>query len=763
MFRGRVSIFGAAVLLCLYLLTGAMGTVQAQSLMSGGIIKEIRIEGVQRIEPETVRSYMRVNPGDPFDPLRLDKSLKNLFSTGLFADVTLHRDGSALIVTVVENPIINRIAFEGNDRLDNDTLAAEIVLRPRIVFTRTKAQADTLRVLEIYRRSGRYAATVEPKVIQLAQNRVDLVFEINEGPLTVIQSINFIGNRVYSDSKLEDQITTTESAFYLIFNSNDTYDPDRLAFDRDLLRRFYVQEGYADFRVLSVVAELLPDREGFIITFTIDEGERYKFGSINITTTLPRLSEDSLRPLLVAEEGEWYNAEEIEKTIDNLTASVGNQGYAFVDIRPRVQRDRDSRLIDVTFEIQEGKKAFVERIDIQGNDRTLDRVIRREFRLVEGDAFNAALLRRTRQRIRNLGFFKTTEITQQQGSAPDKILIGVEVEEQSTGDLTFGAGFSTSVGPVGTVGVRERNLLGRGQDLRLNFTISGAESQLDLSFTEPYFLDRNLAAGFDVYHINSDDDERSFDSTRTGGSLRAGFSYSEDLRHVFRYTLENQNIENVDSDASLLVQEEEGESIESAVSHELKYDTRDSRFDPHEGLALRLRNEIAGLGGDIYYIKSSVGGEYHYPLTEDWTISIDGEVGNIIGLGQDTRISDRYFIGGGLCRGFESAGVGPRDKPTEDPLGGKNFYAGTLETGFPLGLPEEYKIRGRIFTDICSSWDLDKTNADVQDEASPRISVGAGISWLSPFGPIILDLGFAVVDEEFDQTELVNFSFGTQF
>ncbi len=763
LFRGRVSTFGGVALLWLYLLAGALAPAQAQSLMSGGIIKEIRIEGVQRIEPETVRSYMRVNPGDAFDPLRLNRSYKDLFDSELFADVTLHREGDTLVVTVVENPIINRIAFEGNGRLEDDALAAEIVLRSRSVFTRTKAQNDTLRLLEIYRRSGRYAATVEPKVIHLEQNRVDLVFEINEGPMTTIRSINFIGNRVFSDSKLKDQITTAEYAFYLILTSNDTYDPDRLNFDRDLLRRFYLREGYADFRVLSVVAELLPDREGFIVTFTVEEGERQRFGKIDITTTLPRLGPETLHQYVVGEEGDWYNAEEVEDTIDNLTEVVGNLGYAFVDIRPRAERDRENRLINITFEITEGPKVFVERIDIQGNERTLDEVVRREFRLVEGDAFNSAKLRRSRQRIRNLGFFQTVNVETRQGSAPDKTLIAVEVEEQSTGDLTFGAGFSTSVGPIANTGIRERNLLGRGQDLRLNFTISGAQSELDLSFTEPYFMGRNLAAGFDLFHIVSDDDERSFDQTRTGGSLRAGFSYNEKLRHVLRYTIENQTIENVNSDASLLVQQEEGESLESTISHELKYDARDSRFDPRQGVALRLRNEIAGLGGDVFYIKSSVGGEYHYSLTEDWTISVDGTVGNIVGLGQDTRISDRYFVGGGNCRGFEFAGVGPRDRVTDDALGGKNFYAGSLEMGFPLGLPDEYDIRGRIFTDFCSAWDLDKTNADVLDEATPRVSVGAGVSWKSPFGPIVLDLGFALVDETFDQEQLVNFSFGTQF
>ncbi len=759
--KGRIS--AAGMLLALCLASASWVPAWGQSLMSGGIIREIRVEGTQRIEPETVRSYMRVNPGDPFDPLRLDRTLKNLVSTGLFADVTLRREGSTLIVSVVENPIINRIAFEGNKRLEDDDLSSEVALRPRVVFTRTKAQLDTNRLLEIYRRLGRFAATVEPKVIQLPQNRVDLVFEINEGPLTTIQSINFIGNRVFSDSSLRDEINTAETAFWLIFSSNDTYDPDRLEFDRERLRRFYLKEGYADFRVVSLVAELLPDREGFIVTFTVEEGERQKFGKINVSTTLPKLDPETLGGHVLAEEGEWYDAGLVGETIDNLTEIVENLGYALVDIRARTERDRENRLINLTFEIQEGPKVFVERIDIHGNERTLDRVIRREFRLVEGDAFNRAKLRRSSRRIRNLGFFGTVDVETAPGSADDKIVVSVEVEEKSTGDLTLGAGFSSSAGPLAVVGIRERNLLGRGQDLRIGFSLSGEQSQLDLSFTEPYFLGRNIEAGFDLFRIETNDDARSFDEERTGGSLHGGFSYNENLRHVLRYTLENKNITDVNTNASILIRDEAGEFLESTISHELRWDTRDDRFDPREGLALRLRNELAGLGGDVYYFKSAVGGEYHYSIAENWTASVDGEVGNIIGLGEDTRASNRHFVGGNNCRGFEFAGVGPRDVPSGDALGGNYFYTGTLELGLPLGLPEEFAIRGRIFTDICAAWGLDRTVAGVADESTPRVSVGAGLSWNSPLGPIIVDLGFAVIDEDFDKQEILNFSFGTQF
>jgi len=735
----------------------------AQTDLSGGVINEIRIEGTQRIEPETVRSYMRINPGDPFDPVSLDKSLKNIFSTGLFADVTLRREGDALIVSVVENPIINRIAFEGNDRLDSKTLEAEVTLRPRVVFTRTKAQSDAQRLLEIYRRSGRYAATVEPKVIQLPQNRVDLVFEIKEGPLTKINAINFIGNRVFSDSSLRDEITTSEAAFWRFLSTTDTYDPDRLSFDRELLRRFYLSEGYADFRVNSVVSELTPDREGFVVTFTIEEGERYKFSKIDVTTTLRDLNPEELRQHILTEEGDWYDAKAVEDTVSNLTDAVGNLGYAFVDIRPRTVREQEARTIGIVYEINEGPKVFVERIDIQGNVRTLDRVIRREFRLVEGDAFNSAKLRRSRQRIRDLGFFRKVEVDNKPGSAADKTVVTVDVEEQSTGDLTFGAGFSTESGPLGTIGLRERNLLGRGQDLRLNFTISGVDSQLDLSFTEPYFLDRNLAAGFDVFRTKTNKRRRAFDLERIGGSLRTGFNYNEHLRQVLRYTLEQSTISDVDTGASLLIKEEEGTFLVSGVGQELSYDTLDSRFDPRSGMVLRLRNEVTGAGGDVRFLKSSLGGAYYYSIFENWTASVDAEVGNIIGLGQDTRISDRHFVGGSKCRGFQFAGVGPRDAPTGDALGGKQFYTGSLELGFPLGLPEEYDIRGRVFTDVCSAWGLDRSDPNVLDESSPRLSVGAGLSWQSPFGPIIIDLGFAVIKEDFDETELLSFSFGTQF
>lgn len=753
------------------LLTGGLlgggllvGEAAAQSIMSGGTLREIRVEGTQRIEPETVRSYLRLNPGDPFDPVRIDQSLKSIFATGLFADVTLRREGDALIVTVVENPIINRIAFEGNRRIEDETLEAETELRPRVVFTRTKAQNDVQRILELYRRNGRFAATADPKVIELPQNRVDLVFEINEGDQTGIKAINFVGNRAYSDSKLREQISTAESSFWRFLSSTDTYDPDRVTFDRELLRRFYLSEGYADFRVISAVAELTPDREGFIITFTIEEGPRYRFGVIEVATSLRNLDPNSLREELATEEGEWYDASAVETTIGNLTDRVGNLGFAFVDIRPRANRDRDSLTIDVTFDIQEGPKVFVERIDIQGNVRTLDDVIRREFKLVEGDAFNSAKLRRSRTRIQRLGFFSNVEVSNEPGSTPDRTVVTVEVEEQSTGDLTFGAGFSSTAGPLGSIGIRERNLLGRGQDLRLGFTLSGERSQLDLSFTEPYFLDKNLAAGIDLFRIVQEQEESSFDENRLGGALRTGYQITEHVRQVWRYVLARREIEDVDANASSVIRDEEGTRLESSITQEISYDTRDSRFDPREGALLGLSTQFAGLGGDVKFLKTSLNSGYYIPVTDDITLSFLGEAGSVFGIGEDTRASDRFFIGGSSFRGFEFAGIGPRDAGTGDALGGKYFYTGTAEMSFPLGFPEEFEVRGRVFGIVGSVFDIDDdTGASINDEGTPRVSIGTGLTWNSPFGPVLIDFGFPIVKESFDEEEIISFSFGTRF
>jgi len=738
--------------------------VHAQS----GLIRDIEVEGNNRIETATVNAYLTVAPGDSYDIQKINSSLKALFSTGLFADVSFSFNQGILRVNVVENPIINRIAFEGNQRLKDDTLSAELQLRPRVVYTRTKVQADVQRILELYRRSGRFAATVEPKVIQLDQNRVDLAFEIDEGDATGIRKINFVGNKAFDDGELSDVIRTTESAWWKILTADDNYDPDRVTFDRELLRRFYLSAGYADFQVLSSVAELTPDRSDFFVTYTVSEGQRYQFGEINVVSQIDKIDPETLMPLIEIESGEWYNANLVDDAVDALTDSVGDQGYAFIDIRPNVQRNRETGTIDITFNISEGPKVYVERINVVGNVRTLDEVIRREFRLVEGDAFSSSKMQRSKQRIENLNFFKSVDVKTLPGASPDLTVIEVDVEEKSTGEFSIGAGYGTDNGAFGQLGIRERNLLGKGQDLRLNFTLGSTDQQVDLSFTEPYFLDREIAAGFDLYRREEDNqDESSYDEEQTGGRLRAGFRYSEELSHSFRYSLESNSYSNIDrNSASRLLLAEETEFVESAIGHTLTYDERDSSISPTEGYFARLSNDLAGLGGDEQYLRTRVEGGYYYPLDREheWVLSTRGSTGYIFGFDDDTRISQRFSVGGSNLRGFEAAGVGPRDIATGDALGSKLYYTGTVQLDFPLGLPSEFALTGRVFSDFGSGQDVDGARpGEIYDTGSLRSSVGFGVGWESPFGPIGVDISQAVTKEDHDKEEMFRLNFGTRF
>jgi outer membrane protein insertion porin family len=743
------------------LLVGAMPA----SAQEGGRIRSINVLGTQRIEIETVKSYMAIAEGDLYDSDRVNRSLKALFNTGLFQDVAIRREGDQLLVRVVENPIINRIAFEGNKRIKEEQLNTEIQLRPRTVYTRSKVQADVKRILELYRRSGRFAATVEPKIIQLEQNRVDLVYEISEGQPTYVRRISFVGNKRYDQDRLREVLQTKEERWYRFLSSDDTYDPDRVTYDRELLRRFYLKHGFADFRVSSAVAELTPSREGFFITYTIDEGERYKFGASTINASLRDLKPEDLQPLLVSEEGGWYNADQVEDIVQKLVDAVGTKGYAFVDVRPQVNRNPETKTIDITYNIQEGPRVFVERIDISGNVRTLDRVIRREFRLVEGDAFNSAKLRRSRQRLKDLNFFEKAEVNNvPSDSAPDRTIIKVDVQEKSTGELMFGVGWASSAGPILEASLRERNLLGRGQDLRLGGGLGTKRTSLDLSFTEPYFMDREVAAGFDLFAIDRKlQKESSYDASSIGGDLRMGYRLSENLRQDLQYTLKQDTVKGVNS-TSIYVQEQIGSKVSSMIGQSLTYDRRDSRIDPTEGYFLRLGTEGAGLGGDIRYLRGVLSGGQYFTLTEKVVLGLSSTVGYIHGLDQRVRITDRFFVGGDNLRGFANGGVSPRDSGTGDALGSIWQAVGSAQVKFPIGLPEEFGVSGQAFTDIGTAGPTDtRDTLSVEQSQSLRVSPGVGLSWKSPMGPVSVDLGFPVLKEKFDKKEFFRFNFGTKF
>ncbi|HLM14199.1 MAG TPA: outer membrane protein assembly factor BamA [Reyranella sp.] len=738
--------------------------------VAGGTITGVQIQGNVRAEPETIRSYLQLKEGQPYDHAAADRSLKALFGTGLFSDVVIEMQGSTLVVKVTENPIINRVAFEGNRKIEDDKLRDEVQSKPRQVFTRARVQADVERILTIYRRGGRYNASVDPKVIKLDQGRVDLVFEINEGDVTGIQRISFVGNEAFSDGTLRGKIRTSESAWYRFLSSDDRYDPDRLNLDRELLRKFYLSEGYADFRVVSAVAELAPNREGFFITFTISEGERYKFGKVEVSTRFAGLDVDVLQSYLTMSQGEWYDADEVEKTVTALSDIVGSLGYAFVEVRPNIRRNKDNLTVDVTFDIQEGPRVYVERINISGNTRTLDKVIRREFRLAEGDAFSTAKVRRSQQRLRNLGFFEKVDISAQPGSAPDKTNLEVQVVEQSTGDISFGAGFSTTSGILGDISIKERNLLGKGQELRLGLSIGTLSTLVDLSFTEPYFLDRPMAAGFDIFRTSNDrQNVASYSDRSIGFSLRAGWAYTEHLRQNVRYTLRQTDIYNVQPWASTIVQLNAGTSVVNEVSETLAWDTRDTRLNTTKGFLLRNTMAVAGLIGTEQYYRTTADAVYYQSIFEDVVASIGGSVGGVFpysGSGAALRLNNLFFIGGDTLRGFAVGGIGPRDSITADALGGTYFYSATTELSFPLGLPKEIGIFGKAFVDVGSLWGLGgpaQYSNTVLTSNTMRISTGVGIQWVSPFGPIRIDYAIPLQQDPWDKTENIRFSFGTRF
>lgn len=751
-----------ALVVCL-LVVGLMPALAQEA----GRVRQIVVQGTQRIEVETVKSYMAITEGDPYDAERVDRSLKALFNTGLFADVSIRREHDSLVVRVVENPILNRIAFEGNKRLKDEELQAETQLRPRVVYTRTKVQSDVKRILELYRRNGRFAASVEPKIIQLEQNRVDLVFEIAEGPPTLVKRINFVGNRKYDDGKLREILQTKEERWYRWLSTDDNYDPDRVTYDRELLRRFYLKRGFADFRVTSAIAELTPDREGFFITFTVDEGDRYQFGQSVVNVKMRDLEPGELQPMLISEAGEWYNADEVEDIVQKLTDAVGSKGYAFVDVRPQVTRNRETKTIDIAYDIQEGPRVFVERIDITGNVRTLDKVIRREFRLVEGDAFNTAKLRRSRQRIRDLAFFEKVEVTNVPSEiAPDRTVVKVDVQEKSTGELSFGVGWSTIAGPLAEVSMRERNLLGRGQDLLIRSSLGAKRTTADLAFTEPYFLDRPMSAGFDLFAIQRKlQKESSYDSNTIGGGLRTGYAISEQLRQDWKYQLKRDQVENISTNASRYIKEQEGTSVTSSVLHGALYDRRDSRLDPTEGYYLRMNNELAGFGGTEKFFRNNFGAGQFWTVTEKTVLSATGSAGLIAGIDQKVRITERYFIGGENLRGFATAGVSPRDAGTGDALGGTWQALGSLQLRFPLGLPEEFGLAGQVFTDFgtVGPTETSASTSAINQSQMVRVSIGTGVAWKSPMGPVTADIAIPLAKESFDKTEFFRFNFGTRF
>jgi outer membrane protein insertion porin family len=732
-------------------------------------ITDIRVEGTQRLEPETVTSYLTMAKGDTATPEKIDGSLKALYATGLFKDINIAMDGSSLVVRVDENPVINRITYEGNDAVSKDDLEKEVQLKPRQVYTLPKVQRDVQRILDVYRRSGRFAAVVEPKLVKLEQNRVDLVFEIKEGKRTGVRSIKFVGNQHYDDDELRQAVNTRESAWWRFFSSTDYYDPDRMNYDKELLRKFYLNEGYVDFHVLSAVAELTPDRGDFFITFTMEEGPRYKFGKINLKSEIKGLNVEDLRQYLTVQEGDWYSADRIEKSIAKLTTALGDQQYAFVNITPTPDKHKDTLTVDINFDVKQGERVYIGRINIAGNSRTIDKVIRRQIQVAEGDPFSATKIHNSEQNLKDLGFFEESKITPVDGATPDRADLKVDVKEKSTGQVSVGAGFSSTDGPLGDFSISEHNFMGQGQDARFGATISGRTRQLDTSFTEPYFLDRDLSAGVDLYHTETDNqDLSSYNSSSSGFALRMGYPLSQEIRQRLNYSLHDDNISSVPTDASIYVLDQQGTTVTSSVGQELDYDTRDSKLEPTLGFITHLNTDIAGAGGSRKWFRAKLGGTQYYPLADHWILSGTGEVGQIWGLNGPTLINERFFLGGDTLRGFQYAGLGPRDltAANQDALGGNRFARGSAELTMPTPLPPELGLKSHLFVDggVLSDSNEHQILGDTfASDGTFHLSVGLGMTWASPFGPVRLDFAEPIFYQTYDKIEHIHFSFGTKF
>jgi outer membrane protein insertion porin family len=814
-------------------------------------VSSIVVEGNRRVEADTIRSYFKPGPNGALDAGRVDDGLKALIETGLFQDVQITRPGGKIVVTVVENPVIGRIAFEGNKKIKDEQLTSEIQSKPRGTLSRPMVQSDALRIAEIYRRSGRYDVHVTPEIIEQPNNRVDLVFTIEEGPKTGVKVIEFSGNVAFSSYRLKDVIKTHESNLLSFLGGNDVYDPDRVEADRDLIRRFYLKNGYADVQVVAALTEYDPDRKGFLVTFKIEEGQQYRVGAVDFQSTISGLDPNALRSFSRVNVGSLYNVEALEKSVEEMQIEASRRGFAFAVVHPRGDRNFDAHTVSVVFAVDEGPRVYIERINVRGNTRTRDYVIRREFDLSEGDAYNRALVDRAERRLKNLDFFKSVKITTEPGSSSDRVVLIVDLEEKSTGDFSVSGGYSTTDGALAEVSVSERNFLGRGLFAKASVTYGQFARGYALSFVEPYLLDYRVALGLDFYQRQQLANNFIAYGTKTlGFSPRLGFQLREDLSLQLRYSITRQeitlpttlaNCNNTiggsqvgnnflpfnptpafvqangangavdasgvglfcfsDGEASLPVRKElaNGASIASAIGYSLNYNTLDNNKNPTEGLLVDFRQDFAGLGGNVSFLKTAVDAKYFTPLVSDIVgiVHMQGGILNKVG-NTELRMLDHFQMGPNLVRGFAPNGIGPRDiNPfgTQDAVGGTKYWGASLEMQMPFWfLPKEVGLKGAVYADAGGLYDYQGpttwtatnelttpqnsncirptqtpptagtcTGLVFDDSKVVRTSVGVGLVWASPFGPLRFDYAIPLTKGQFDRVQQFRFGGGTSF
>jgi outer membrane protein insertion porin family len=833
--RGRLF---AALMLFVVPAAATLAMMLLSSPVAAQTVDTIQVEGNRRVEVETIRSYFKPGPGGHLDQGEIDDGLKSLIETGLFQDVKINNVGGHLVVSVVENPVIGRVAFEGNKKVKDDQLSAEVQSKPRGTFSRPMVQSDAERIAEIYRHSGRYDVHVTPEIIEQPNNRVDLIFTITEGEKTGIKTIEFIGNVAYSSYRLKDVIKTRESNLLSFLGGNDVYDPDRIEADRDLIRRFYLSHGFADVQVVAALTEYDPDKKGFLVSFKIEEGQQYRVASVNFQSSIATLDGNTLSSFSRVYVGSLYNAEALEKSVEEMQIEASRRGYAFAIVKPRGDRNFEAHTVSITFAIDEGPRTYIERIEIKGNTRTRDYVIRREFDISEGDAYNRALVDRAERRLKNLDFFKTVKITTEPGSSSDRVVLIVDLEEKSTGDFSVSGGYSTTDGPLAEVSISEKNFLGRGLFAKASVTYGEYARGVSLSFVEPYLLDYRVAAGLDVYYRQQlANDDISYGTTTIGFSPRLGFALREDLSLQLRYSLYEQSIslpstldncnnlagpnflptpayinqvlggvdptgnsQNgfvpgclADGESSLPVREELAQGAEwvSSVGYTLNYNTLDNTKNPTDGLLLDFKQDFAGVGGDVSYLKSTIDGKYYAPLVADVVGIVHLQAGTLNQVGDTPlRMLDNFQMGPNLVRGFAPNGIGPRDLTffpftgTGDALGGTKYWGASMEFQMPFWfLPKEVGLKGAVYADAGSLWDYQGPTSNAatgeinglvngkfctcamnfDDSNVVRSSVGVGLIWASPFGPLRFDYAIPITQGKYDVVQQFKFGGGTSF
>lgn len=753
--------------------SGAGIAVLASAIAAeAAVVQRIDVRGAQRVGPEAVRSNLSIQPGRTFSNADIDESVKRLYATGFFSDVQISVSGGTLVVTVAENQLINQVVFNGNRKIKDDKLQGIVQTQAQGPYSESLITADIERIREAYSAIGRSDVEVTTQVVPVAEGRVNLAFVVNEGERTKISSINFVGNNAYSDGRLAAVLQTKESGILSFLTRKDVYNEDKLRADEEALRQFYYNHGYADFRVISSEAVLNEVGNEYTVNITVDEGQRYRFGAVSVESTVDGIDGAQLQGLLETREGDTYSARDVQKSMEAISRRVSSAGYPFARVVPRGDRNFETNTIGVTYLVDQGERAYVERIEVRGNTRTRDYVIRREFDISEGDAFNQETISRAKRRLEALGFFSSVNISTQAGSSPDRVVVVVDVQDQPTGSFGIGAGYS--VGDGGLVleaSVEEKNFLGRGQFIRVAAGGGFDDTQTyNFSFTEPYFLGYRLAAGFDLFK-SSTSANSYYDYEEQGGTIRVTAPITEDLATTLRYTY--KEIDYIDDGATASnTAEPYLDAIDgspwkqSILGHSIVYNTVDDRQNPHEGIYASFTHEYAGLGGDSEYYKAFIRARMFYTLSDEFDIvgSLAGSAGHVVALGDNLNVFEQFKIGGKDIRGFDNSGIGPR--MGDDSIGGTTYFTASAEATFPLPMvPQDLGFRGAVFADAGTLFGSElASDAGAEGTSmSLRASVGAGLVWNSPFGALRVDYAVPVAKEDFDETQEFRFSMANQF